>query len=151
MNKPLPVSSCRAKTRERERERESLSCHAAKYATSLALAGPSGIRAGWGIETNGRLVAERPPASAWAPLGVRAATLTPFVPFVQHWTLLSSLSYNQAYMPGRTFGSKTSLAHLHCTKWVDDQHRLTGLEPWFVPDLSAQSLFENSHFFQIRR
>ena len=42
---------------------------------SLALAGPSGIRAGWGIEINGRFDAKRPP-----PLGGRAAKLTPLSP-----------------------------------------------------------------------
>ena len=31
-----------------------------------------------------------------------------FVLLVEHWTLLSSLSYNQAYVPGPRFGSKTS-------------------------------------------
>ena len=48
--------------------------------TSLALAGPSGIRAGWGIEINGRFEAERPPPSAGPPSGGRAATLTPLSP-----------------------------------------------------------------------
>ena len=36
----------------------------------LALAGPSGIRAGWGIEINGRFEAESPPASARPPTKV---------------------------------------------------------------------------------
>ena len=40
----------------------------------MALAGLSGIRAGWGIETNGRFEAERPTALARPPLGGRAAT-----------------------------------------------------------------------------
>ena len=44
------------------------------------IAGPSGIRAGWGIETNGRFVAERPSASAGPPSGGRTATLTPLSP-----------------------------------------------------------------------
>ena len=35
----------------------------------LALAGPSGICAGLGIEINGKFKAERPPASAGPPLG----------------------------------------------------------------------------------
>ena len=38
-------------------------------ATYLALAGPSDIHAGWGIETNGRFMGERPLASAGPPLG----------------------------------------------------------------------------------
>ena len=42
-----------------------------------ALAGPSGIRAGWGIEINGRFEAERPPALNGPPSRGRAATLTP--------------------------------------------------------------------------
>ena len=37
--------------------------------TSQALAGPSGIRARWGIETNGRFEAEKTLASAGPPLG----------------------------------------------------------------------------------
>ena len=36
--------------------------------TYLALAGPSGIRAGWGIEINGKFEVESPPASAGPPL-----------------------------------------------------------------------------------
>ena len=46
--------------------------------TYPALAGPSGILAGWGIEINGRFEAEMPPASAW-----RTATMTPFVTYMQ--------------------------------------------------------------------
>ena len=49
---------------------------------SLALAGPSGIRAGWGIEINGRFEAERSPASAGPPSGWRAATLIFFPPWI---------------------------------------------------------------------
>ena len=45
--------------------------------TSPAFTGPSGIRAGWGIETNGRFDAEKLPALAMPPSGGRAATLTP--------------------------------------------------------------------------
>ena len=41
------------------------------------LAGPSGIRAGWGIETKGRFEAERPPTSVGPPSGGRAAFQTP--------------------------------------------------------------------------
>ena len=48
--------------------------------TYPALAGPSGIRAGWGIEINGRFEAERPLTSAGPLSGGRAATLTPFSP-----------------------------------------------------------------------
>ncbi len=44
------------------------------------IAGLSGIRAGWGIEINGRFEAERPPASAGPPSGGRAATMTPLSP-----------------------------------------------------------------------
>ena len=50
-----------------------------KYFPGL-LAGPSGIRVGWGIETNGRFKAERPPVSVGPPLGGRAAFQTPMYP-----------------------------------------------------------------------
>ena len=78
--------------------------------TSLALAGPSGIRAGWGIETNGRFEAERPPTLAGPPSGGRAATLTPFSPMYSTRILLSSLSYNPACVPGPSFFPRNSLA-----------------------------------------
>ena len=48
--------------------------------TYPAFAGPSGIRAGWGIETNGRFEAERPSALAGPPSGGRAAFMTPMHP-----------------------------------------------------------------------
>ena len=44
------------------------------------LAGPSGIRVGWGIETNGIFEAERPPTSVGPPSGGRAAFLSPIHP-----------------------------------------------------------------------
>ena len=47
------------------------------YNTYLALAGQFGIRAGWGIEINGRFEAEKPSASVGPPSGGRAATLIP--------------------------------------------------------------------------
>ena len=50
------------------------------YNTSLALAGPSGIRAGWGIEINGIFEAKRPPISAGPPSGGRTATMTLLIP-----------------------------------------------------------------------
>ena len=43
------------------------------------LAGPSGIRVGWGIETNGRFEAERLSTSVGPPSGGRAATFVPYV------------------------------------------------------------------------
>ena len=46
--------------------------------TSLAFAGPSGIRIRWGIEINGRFEAERPPALAGLPSGGQAAFMTLF-------------------------------------------------------------------------
>ena len=46
---------------------------------SLAFAGPSGIRARWGIEINGRFEAERPPASAGPPSDGWAATSVHYV------------------------------------------------------------------------
>ena len=49
--------------------------------SSLALAGASGIRAGWGIEINGRFEAERPQSSIEPPSGGRVAN---FVPYVWH-------------------------------------------------------------------
>ena len=42
--------------------------------TSPAFVRLSGIRAGWGIEINGRFEAERPPASAGPPSEGRTAT-----------------------------------------------------------------------------
>ena len=48
--------------------------------TSPAFAGLSGIRAGWGIEINGRFEAERLPVSAGPPSAGRAATVTPLSP-----------------------------------------------------------------------
>ena len=58
----------------------------------LALAGPSGIRARWGIKINGRFEAEMPLTLAGPPSGGRAATLTPL--FVLYST--RSLSYKLA-------------------------------------------------------
>ena len=46
----------------------------APYSFYLALAGPSGIRAGWGIKISGRLEAESPPVTA-GPLSAGRATL----------------------------------------------------------------------------
>ena len=43
------------------------------------LAGPFGIRVGWGIETNGRFEAERPPTSVGPPSGGRTASSVPYV------------------------------------------------------------------------
>ena len=43
------------------------------------LAGPSGIRVGWGIETNGRFETERPPTSVGPPSGGRTASSVPYV------------------------------------------------------------------------
>ena len=50
-----------------------------RYSPSL-LAGPSGIRLGWGIETKGRFEAERPPTSVGPPSGGRAAFWSPMHP-----------------------------------------------------------------------
>ena len=47
---------------------------------SLPFTGPSGIRAWWGIEINGRFAAEMPPGSGGSPSGGRAATLTTLFP-----------------------------------------------------------------------
>ena len=41
------------------------------------LAGPSGFRAGWVIEINGRFYAKRPPTSVGPPSGGQAAFQTP--------------------------------------------------------------------------
>ena len=51
--------------------------------------------------------------------------------------LASSLSRKLAYVPGPTFGFVKLLASSgsHCTKWADEQHRPTGFESQFVPDL----------------
>ena len=43
------------------------------------LAGPSGIRVGWAIETNGRFDAERPPTSVGPTSGGRTASSVHFV------------------------------------------------------------------------
>ena len=87
-----------------------------------------------GVSINGRFEAERLPASVGPPSGGRVATS---VPYVQHQTLLSSLSYNPAYVPGSKFGFVKLLASLnpHCTYWFDDQHRPAGFESRLVPDL----------------
>ena len=69
----------------------------------MALAGPSGIRAGQVSNINGRLKAERPPASAGPTSAGRAATLTPFTPLYS-----TGPCYNHAYVPGPRFGSKSS-------------------------------------------
>ena len=66
-------------------------------------AGASLVRQ-WALSNKGRLDAVRPLASAGPPSGGQAASLT----LVLHWTSLSSLNYNQAYMPGHRFGSKSS-------------------------------------------
>ena len=47
----------------------------------------------------------------WATFGWVSCIIDTFVPLVYHWTMLSNLSYNQAYVPGPRFGFKTSLAH----------------------------------------
>ena len=56
---------------------------------------------------NGRLEAENPPASAWPLSGGLAASLTLLSP-IKSSGLLSSVSYNQAYVPGPRFGSMSS-------------------------------------------
>ena len=75
------------------------------------LARLSGIRVGWGIETNGRFEAERPPSSVGPPSGERAAFLSPMHP------LYSTRSLVQA-----RFRSVIQLDSLdpHCTSWVND-------------------------------
>ena len=55
-------------------------CSVQTQDTYPIFAGPSGIRAGWGIEINGRFEAERPPALAGPPLGGQTGTLTPLSP-----------------------------------------------------------------------
>ena len=50
------------------------------YSLLGLLAGPSGIRVGWGIETNGRFEAEKPPTSIGPPSGGLAAFLSPMHP-----------------------------------------------------------------------
>ena len=50
--------------------------------TSLALAGPSGIRAGRGIEINGRFEAKRSPALAGATFEWASWNIDIFVPLV---------------------------------------------------------------------
>ena len=45
---------------------------------------------------------------AWATLGWASCNIDTFVSLVWDWILLSSLSHNQAYVPGLKFGSKTS-------------------------------------------
>ena len=62
-----------------------------------------------GVSNNGRFEAERPPTSVGPPSGGRAAI---FVRYVKHETLLSSLSYNPAYVPGSIFGFLKLLASL---------------------------------------
>ena len=86
------------------------------------------------IVSTGRFEAKRPPTLVGPPEGGRAAT---FVPYVQHQTLLSSLSYNPAYVPGSKFGFVKLLISLdpHCTQKVDEQHRPAGFKSWLVPNL----------------
>ena len=66
-----------------------------------------------GFQRNtGRLEAVRLPISAGLPPGGQAVALTP----LSSMTLLSSSSYNPAYVPGPTFGFVKLLASLdpHC-------------------------------------
>ena len=51
------------------------------------------------------------PSFGLATFGWVSCIIDSFGSFIEHWTLLSSLSYNQAYVPGPRFGSKTSLTH----------------------------------------
>ena len=44
----------------------------------------------------------------WATFRWASCIIVTFVTLVYHWTLLSSLSYNQAYIPWPRFGSKSS-------------------------------------------
>ena len=46
----------------------------------MAFAGPSGLRAEWGVEINDRFDAERPPASTGPPSGGQTTTLKPLSP-----------------------------------------------------------------------
>ena len=87
---------------------------------------------------NDRFEAVRLPVSAGRLPGGRAALLTPFVTYVWHKFLLSSLSHNPAYVPGPTFGLVKLLGSSgsHCTKWTDEQHRPAGFESRLIPDLS---------------
>ena len=70
----------------------------------------------------------------WATFVWASCNIDIVVTLVLHWTLLSNLSYNQAYMPRRWFESTSSLAH-HCTKWTDGQHSPAWLEPLLVPNI----------------
>ena len=87
-----------------------------------------------GVSNNGRFEAERPPTSVGPPSGGQAAT---FVLYLQHQTLLSSLSYNPAYVLGSKFGFMKLLASLdpHCTQRVNEQHRPAGFKSRLVSDL----------------
>ena len=93
--------------------------------------GLSGICAEWSI-LHGRFEAERAPTGfSWATNGWTSCIIDTFVTLLWHWTLLSSLSYNQAYMPGPRFRSMSSQAHqAHIALWADDQHSQAGFEPW---------------------
>ena len=101
--------------------------------TSLALAGPSGIRAGWGIEINGRYEAKRLPVSAGLPSGGQAAFMIPMHPL---YSTKPHGLVQAIYVPGSRFWSVILLASLdpHCIKWVNDkQGSSLGSFPTFSP------------------
>ena len=76
------------------------------------LAGPSGIRVGWGIEMHGRFEAERPPTSVGPPSGGRAAFLTPkhHLYSTRPWGLVQAIFWHTC--PDLDLGPGHCLTHM---------------------------------------
>ena len=51
------------------------------------------------------------PSLGWATFGWANCNIDTFVTLVQHWILLSTLSYNQAPVPGPRFGFMSNQVH----------------------------------------
>ena len=86
----------------------------------------SGICAGWPM-LHGRHEAKRSLASAGSPLGERAALLAPLSPLYS----TGPRAWPQIWVHVQLGSSGPQ-----CTKWADDQHSQTELEPRLVPDLT---------------
>ena len=96
----------------------------------------SDICVGQGIVQQRQTWGQKAPGFSWVTFGRATYSIGTFVAFVLLWTSLSSLSYNQASVPGPNHGSMSSKAHrltLHCEAMtsIDQEDSSLGSGPTF--------------------